>query len=436
MGVWSRVWLLVFLGYSVFGRSFAYIGFPSIKVFLGEVVLAGFFLLGPKSSLGRWIAWLVNRPGDFSLSLTGWAAVFHLFYGVLQVIRGIFLGNDPSLALQNLVFNVYPLYLSLGFSVALFAPQMLKRAVRVLSWVNGVYGLLYVLFLNRLEIFLPWAQEVRLFGQPMGSVIALLGLVVFEKRSTRFWILFLLNLFVLLAVQVRGDWLALAVVLATWVLIKGYFLRTIRVILALLLLFSFLYFTDLHLPGPKERGGEISVRGILARLVAPWNVDMAYALVGEEAYSFAGTVVGWRVPWWTRIWETVSADQKTLLLGLGYGFPLWSLYEEIPEGVRTPHNVLFYCLGYTGFIGLFFFFLFMGSLLFALYKRSKNSIAAELAFVVSLGSLGAAFFGNVLETPFGAIPFYLLAGFGLGASKVGSNYAYLRSTHPLPPKGR
>jgi hypothetical protein len=351
-------------------------------------------------------------------------------YGLFQAFAGLARGYEPLLVLQNLVFNVYPLYLFLGVYAGLRFPSLLPRALRWLAWLNGLYGLLYLLFLSRLEAHLPWAPDVSLFGQPGGSAVALLGLLVFERRPGRVWYLLLLNLLVLLGVQVRGEWLAFAMALTAWVLLRGRMVRLALIGALFAVLFGVLYIFQFRLPAPEQRGGELSSRSIVARVIAPFSPALAANLVGDEAYSFAGTITRWRIPWWIRIWETVHRDSGTTLLGLGYGFPLWSLYEVIPEGVRTPHNAFFYALGYTGWLGVFLFLTFLWTLLWALYKASRVSLVGEFAFVVSMGHVGGAFFGNFFETPFGAIPFYLVAGFGLAT--LVKFYASFKHSYPLP----
>lgn len=429
MALWARVWSLLLWGHLLFGRSFAYLGIPPL--FIGEIALGAFFLSRPGAVLGRWVSWLVARRVN-PLSSLAWALTIFLFYGLFQAFVGLARGYDILSTLKNLAFNVYPLYLFLGLAVGLRYPPLLRKAIWWLAWFNGLYGVLYVLVLNRIDLFLPWAPDVPLFGQPSGSFVALVGLVAFEPRLHRSWLPLLLNTFVLLGVQVRGEWLAFVLALAIWAFLRGRLLRLAVLSTGVLLLLAAFYAADLRLPAPEQRGGEISVRGIVARVVAPFNPDVAGKLIGEEAYSLAGTIVGWRIPWWMEIWHAVHADFVTALLGLGYGYPLWSLFPVIPEGVRTPHNIFFYTLGYTGWLGVLLFAFFLASLLVALYRAAWRSLSGELAFVLSCGFIGSSLFGNFFETPFGAIPFFLLTGFGL-APLVGitKRHVALEGTHPL-----
>jgi hypothetical protein len=434
MALWARVWSLLLLGYLLFGRSFAYLGIPPL--FIGEMVLGAFFLSRPGAVLGRWVSWLAARRVN-PLSSLAWSLTILLFYGLFQVLFGLRKGHDLLYTLQNLAFNVYPLYLFLGLAVGLRYPSLLRKAIWWLAWFNGIYGVLYVLILDRIDLFLPWAPDVYLFSRPFGSFVALMGLVAFEPRLHRSWFPLLLNTFVLLGVQVRGEWLAFALALAVWAFLRGRILQLAVPSTGVLLLLAAFYVTDLRLPAPERRGGEISVQGIVARVVAPFNPDLAAELIGEEAYSLAGTIVEWRVPWWMEIWHAVHADFATALLGLGYGYPLWGLYPLILEGVRTPHNIFFYTLGYTGWLGVFLFAFFLVSLIAALYRAARRNLNGKFALASSCGFIGSALVGNFFESPFGAIPFFLLAGFGLAPlveiKKRGALKAAFRT--PLTPGG-
>jgi hypothetical protein len=77
--------------------------------------------------------------------------------------------------------------------------------------------------------------------------------------------------------------------------------------------------------------------------------------------------------------------------------------------LRTPHNIFYFALGYSGWVGVCIFFALQIScfmMLWRLYRLTGQ--AYGLAAWAS--TIFAAFFGNVLETPSGAIPFYLIIG--------------------------
>jgi O-antigen ligase len=89
--------------------------------------------------------------------------------------------------------------------------------------------------------------------------------------------------------------------------------------------------------------------------------------------------------------------------------------------VRTPHSVFFYALGYGGWIGVVLFVSLQATCA-ALMWRAYRITGQSFGIAVWAFSLLGAFFGNVLETPSGAIPFYLILGLVVGPtlSVVGS----------------
>lgn len=426
---WARVWVFLVLGYALVGRTFAYLGLPSLKVFIGEAVLATFIAIRGSWVVRTWLALLLGY-GPWALSASAWALTLFFFYGAFQVARGLLLlGHEPIVVLQNFVFNVYPFYLFLGFWVGQTRPTLLRTLVRWLAYANGIYGTLYVIFLNRLNVTVPWAPDVPLFGQPGGSALALLGLLSLEPRPARVWPLLVLNFFVLLGVQVRGEWLAFGAGLLVWMLLRRDLSRVALVGATAILILSSMYALDIRIPAPENRGGEISVRGVIARVLAPFNPEAAATMIGEEAYSMAGTITGWRIPWWMSIWAEVHRDATSALLGLGYGYPIYSLWPWIPEGIRSPHNAFFYALGYSGWLGVVFFFVLQFSIGYAVYRAfimTKNGFGLALW----VGLLLSGMFGNFFETPFGAIPFYLLMGYSL--APLNKVYARIKSPRPLP----
>ena len=211
-GKWSRLVAFLVLGYFCMSRSFAYLGVPQWGLFVGEVVLAYFLFLGPKTARGRW-PWVVIKAPSLNRLIQSFCILFA--YGVFQVFLGIRQGHPLFTAARDLAFNYYPLYLFLGMWLGLQSSQFLPRLVRLLAWFNGVYGLVYILVLSNLAWTIPGVSkevaEVRVFGQPLGSAIALIGLLAFESNLRSVWHLFILNLFVLLGMEIRGEWLAFAV---------------------------------------------------------------------------------------------------------------------------------------------------------------------------------------------------------------------------------
>jgi O-antigen ligase/polysaccharide polymerase Wzy-like membrane protein len=421
--LWAKVLGLLLLGYLTMTRSFAYLGIPSLKLFIGEVILGIFLLTQPRAAFGQWSMALAHPT---PLSTVAWGLFLFLGYGIFELLRGIGLNHPPLVALQNLVFNYYPLYFFLGLWFGRQYLHYLPKMVRLIAWWNGLYGLAYILALSRLPWKMPGNPEIPIFGQPGGSAVALLGLLIFEPKLMRVWPLLLLNGLVMLGVQVRAEWLGFIVTFAFWGWLTKRPGRVVLGVITVSLLLSLMYVVDVDLPSPSGRGGRISVQEIVGRALAPLNPSIAEQY-SEHAESYAGTV-SWRTEWWRAIWAAVFENPTTALIGLGYGFPLGDLVPYLHGSViRTPHNVFFYALGYGGCLGVVVFFGFQMALAHILL-RAYQLTGQPFGLCYWMMTLTGAFFGNYLETPFGAIPFYLILG--LAAAPVGSVYdqvARLRS---------
>ena len=172
---------------------------------------------------------------------------------------------------------------------------------------------------------------------------------------------------------------------------------------------------DVNLPSTSERGGGISSSEIVARGLAAVRADMARDLTGSDNVSFYSGTIKWRKMWWHAIWANSQENYTNLLIGPGYGFQLKNLVNYLRESadLRTPHNVFYYALGYSGWIGVLIFFALQagcGVLLWRTYRLTGQSWGLAIWAAI----LTSAFFGNVMETPAGAIPFYLLIGLFVG----------------------
>lgn len=409
---WTKLTVLLIICYTVFTRSFAYLGLPtiglaSIPLFVGEGALGAFLVMKPGASFRRWFAGLATSS---VLTPVSWALYAFVIYGLFQALRGVVLEGYPVVvAVQSLVFNLYPIFLFLGLWVGLRNPDLLPRLVRWLAWFNGIYGVFYILVLSRLTLLNPGSPQVPLFTAPGASVFAILGLLIYFRNPRRDLPLLIMNALVLLGLQVRAFWVAFVVGVLVWGLVKHQFTRIIGAAMALIVLLSVAYVLDVSLPATNEGRGEISARNIIGAALAPIDEDLASEYT-DAANRFSGTTE-WRKDWWAGIWRSVHENPTTTLIGHGYGFPLSDVvtFIEGRSDLRTPHNIFFYALGYGGWIGIVLFGLLLTSLARLLW-RSYRASGDPFGLVILVMGYTIASFGNYLETPFGAIPFYLLLG--------------------------
>lgn len=403
-GSWRRIVLLLVVGNLSMTRSFAYLGFAPAGIFVNETTLLLFLLRRGRYMLARLLRALASQD---ILSGASWAFFALSAYAITQLARGLFNGYG-LFALQVSAAYFYPLFFFVGILVGERVQGLLQRAALLLAKINGFYGVAYVLILERIGAVLP-GTDVPLFGQPAGSAIAILGLLVFStRRDMGHWALMTLNLFVLLAIQVRAEWLGLVVAGIIWiVLLQG----RRRVALAsglLAVLVIAAAATDVTIPAASRRGGEISVRSIAGRALAAVSPELASEYTPEAA-AFAGTV-DWRRRWWRGVILKVGETEATTAIGLAPGYPLWTLNPELRgTEIRTPHNYFIFLLGYSGWIGVILYGLFLVAVarLLVLAYRASSSPFGLLVFVYSLCVTLVA---PYLDTPFGAVPIYLLLG--------------------------
>lgn len=401
----NRLARFLVLGYSLMGRSFAYLGVPQLKLFVGELALVGFLVGRPSGPLVLLLSSLVDRR---PLSRVSWLLVVSLVYGLFQIARGLYLGYPVVTALQNLVFNYYPLYLFLGLWVGARDAHLLRQVLYPLAWLNALYGLAFVAFLSESSLTIPGSLGVPVLGQPGGSAMAIIGLLCVERNLKKTVVPITLNAMVLLGLQVRAEWLGFALAICVWAVLAKRVRQMIVVLGIVALMLSVAVAVDFSLPSPRGRGGEISARDFAARVVAPFDRASAEE-ISEFGGRYAGTLA-WRTEWWQAIWVAVHREPVTAALGFGYGYPLADLVTYISgQEIRTPHNVLLYALAYTGWIGLALFGLFQFSLVHSLWRSYRQD---GQPFGLSYWALiiSKAMFGNVFESPFGAIPFYILVG--------------------------
>ncbi|MGH9691181.1 MAG: O-antigen ligase family protein [Candidatus Acidiferrales bacterium] len=413
---WIRTVSFLIIGYCLMGRSFAYLGIPPLRIFIGEIVLAAFLLAGPETARGSWVR-LARRIQQLR-PLVKFYSIF-LLYGIIQVLRGIALGHPPLSAVRDLAFNYYPVFLLLGLWVGVRKPNFPPNLFRLLAWCNGIYGVAYILFLNRVNWTFPGVSEqvapVPIFGLPEFSFVILLGLLAYEPNLRKVWHLLALNAFVLLGMQIRAEWFGLAIGLFLW----GWLTKNLKRMMAggavVILLLAVMFLVDFRMQGPESRGGgEISARDLIGRAVAPLDPDMASQYTSSYQMD-VGTAV-WRTMWWVAIWQTVNQSLPTSLFGFGYGFPIGDLSPFIAPGdfIQTPHNVFFYALAYTGWVGVLLLALFqieLARLLWGAYRKTGQ----PCGIILWISMLAFACFTPFFEVPQGAIPFYLLIGAVSGA---------------------
>jgi hypothetical protein len=400
---WGGVAAFLYCGYSMWGRAFAYIGIHSIKLFIGDLALVLFVICCSRVMEDFWLrSLLCSTP----LSAVSWSFTLFLFYGVLECARGLASGQESLPAIQELVFNVYPIFFFMGLVAALVYPDLLGKIVRFMAFTSCVWGLVYYLFFRDVTIKIPGTSEIILDSG--GAALALVGLNYLDLR--RWWPIVAISAFLTLAGQVRGVWLGVSIALVVQAILAKQIARLFWGFGTVAILLVLGWSTDFEIPSPAGRGGAVSSPEIIARAIAAVDQDAAQEYSPRNADYYAGTA-SWRQVWWREIWFSAHEDAGTALLGHGYGYPLNTLvpYLRGMDDLRTPHSVFYFALGYTGWIGVALFFGFQAALGLILFRAWRFS-GDTFGFSVWASSIVSAMFENTYETPFGAIPQYLMLG--------------------------
>ena len=410
MSGWAK-WVFFMLLGSTLGRAFYYIGIPPAKIFIGDIVLVLFFVLRPRELFDRWTKALTNGGvfGPFA-----WSLLLFILYGCFEVLYGLYSGYSLLTALQNLVFNVYPVYFFLGLWIGADHPTLLQKVVRGWGWMLMIYGSAYFLFLSNVQLSMPGASDVHVFGQPGGGGLIILSLLVLERQPSRFWLPMLSAAILTLAVQVRAEWLSMLVAFSIWGVLERKMAKVLSICgwVVVLLLAGFV--ADVNLPSPAERGGSISSREIVARGLAAIDPEIAAEYTDSKNVGFYAGTISWRTRWWSAIWSSVNESLTKTFIGNGYGFPLKDLVPYLRSmDIRTPHNIFFFALGYSGWIGVLLFFTLQGSILGLLWRVYKLT-GESYGVLVWAATLTGSFFGNSFESPMGAIPYYMIMGLIIG----------------------
>lgn len=424
---WSKWVLFLLVGYALIGRSFSYIGIPPAKLFIGDLTLAAFLFLRPRKVFDPWIL-AITKGGPTSGFC--WLLLISIAYGIFEVIRGVLLGFSPIYALQNLVFNVYPIFFFLGLWVGARRPELLLRYVQVFGVCLAIYAPLYLLFLHSVFIAMPGSGGVPVFGQTGGGGLVILGLVCLDPKPARWWPVMVVAGSIFLAAQVRAEWLGTGLAILLWGVLSRKMNRVAMIGAGIVVLLALGAVLDVNIPAPSERGGAISTQEIVARGLAAASPDLARSVTGSDNVAFYQGTITWRQNWWKAIWQNSQESYTNLFIGPGYGFMLKNLVSYLiqKEDVRTPHNIFYYALGYSGWMGVAIFFalqLTCISMLWRVYRLTGQAFG--LAIWVT--TLTEAFFGNVMETPAGAIPLYLLIGVVIGPTL--NMVAPSRESYPL-----
>ncbi|MBV8782211.1 MAG: hypothetical protein JO353_12515, partial [Phycisphaerae bacterium] len=307
---WRKMTEFMTIGYESMGRTFSYLGFVPLSLFIGEICL-GWFALTRHDAITYFLS---GAKRNRAVELIRYSFLAFILFGVVSLFNGFLNRQGGFAALQNFAFNYYAFYLIIGLWTALKNPPFLKRFAIIFGWFHAIYGTAYVLFLNRLPWYIPGTAMVQWFGQPNGAGVAILFLLSYERRFSKIFWPCILNLFVMFGVQVRSEWVGFIIAFLAWSILSKKMSQFMGFISVLVLLGAMGMFFNFKMEGISNRGGEVSVNGVIGRMIAPFNLQLASHFV-DDPESLGGTA-RWREEWWHQIWLSINhGDQRTFLIG-------------------------------------------------------------------------------------------------------------------------
>jgi hypothetical protein len=421
------MWVVMTAGYLLGGRAFSYVGISPL--FVGEAYLLVQVLWNRHNWIGRFVG-SVLRPDLLSMAI-----FLHLLWGLIEIIRSLFLGRALVEVLRTAAFNYYPIYVVIGVMIG----KEITMQTYIKSWkLIVILATVYVLVDPILSLGDSWG-----IGPAMPPVITLAMIALwrhFEKWKTRY-ILLAVTIFPVFFRGAHGhrSWmLGLVVGLIAIAIAKPE--RLVRWIIITLTATVVLLIVGPLIPGPEGTAPPLDPVVQLGRAVSGNAPDLAVRIVKWRGYpteaesirSDAGTA-----EWRKAIWSGAIRSMNTFplqMLGRGEGV---SIGDLTPDGqdIHTPHNILIYSLLYTGWVGLIIFSLLLVALFREAYRLTNPDLRAlSLAIILAVTEMTIS--GNLLETPFGAIPFYLICGvaFGLGRRKATPGVRPIRRAYQFMPE--
>jgi hypothetical protein len=415
----ASAFLVIVAGYLVFNYPFMQLRIPptGFGIPLGELVLIVVLL---STDLPR-VLMRMNATVFLFPFLVWWSWGLGRF--VFDTVeQGFWALRDSTQLIESL-------FLVAGFTLA-GRPGMMARLVRWLPPIMVIcclYGLLFV-FQEAIEAIsptLPGAsdQAIPIFGLFATTGTMLLWAASFcmiqtpQSQAGRIGYALaagFLVAYAMIALQARTTYTQLLAVAGLMLVCNPRALRPLAFAIPLLfVLLIVITATGLQISGRLTT--EISLSFFLDHFLSGFGISN-----GEAGVTSAASGVDLRLGWWTRLYDQLTADEVTLLTGLGYGIPLTDFRDPLGTVVREPHNSIISVTARLGLIGIFAWTWMQVELFragFHAYRaclRTGRREAANLIFIIlafAVLTLASCLGEDTMEKPYNAIPYYALWGF-------------------------
>jgi hypothetical protein len=416
----ASAFLLILAGYLVLNYPFMQLRIPPVGfgIPMGELLLAMLLLtVHVPHVLSRMNAAVFLLP---FLLWWSWGSARLIFDFIEQ---GFWTFRDSTQLIESF------------FLIACFAlagqPRMMDRLLRWLRaiiLISCLYGLLFIYQQEIVELSptLPGGseQDVPIFAA-FGTTGTMLlwgaGFCLIQQPRNRtmqvsyFLLAGFLVAFAVFVLQTRTIYLQLLSLAAVLLLLRpravGPLTLAIPVLVFILVASAAL---DLRISGRLT--SEVS-------LSFYWDhFQSIFGFGGDRTVAAAAEGADMRLRWWSRLYDRLTADEVTLITGLGYGIPLTDFRDMLGVITREPHNSIISVTARLGLLGGLAWIWMQVELFRAgvrAYRdcrRMGRTDAANfilLVLIFAVLTLAGCFGEDIMEKPYNAIPYYVLWGFVL-----------------------
>jgi hypothetical protein len=415
----ASAFLVILAGYLVFNYPFMQLRIPPVGFGfpLGELVLIVVLL---STDVPR-VLLRMNAAVFLFPFLVWWS------WGLGRVVFDTV--EQGFWALRDSTQLIESLFLIAGFTLA-GQPRMMARLVRWLRpiiVITCLYGLLSV-YENEIVAISPTLPGASEQAIPIFAAFATTGTMLLwgasfcmiqphQSQAARIRYALMagfLVAFALLVLQARTTYSQLLAVAGLMLVCRPRALRPLGFVIPLLFaLLIVITAFDLRISGRLTT--EISLSFF-------WDHILSIFGIGEGHLTASADGVDLRLGWWNRLYDRLTADEVTLITGLGYGIPLTDFSDELGVVTREPHNSVISVTARLGFIGLFSWIWMQVELFRAGFRAyrgclrtGRNDVANFTLLVLALAvlTLSSCFGEDTMEKPYYAIPYYALWGFVL-----------------------
>lgn len=401
--------LFCLIGYSILNRGFAYIGY--YPFFIGEFTLFFYLLkINHKIELPKFLGTLAGKM---------WVILF--LYNLIIFLFSVL--NDINESIRNSIVWVYTIFFYVGYCYgnSLSKQKAIPRFELFIFICSNLTIFYFILF--------PFRSELRDFTMFVYGSNALVGyystlhalsigfiFYFIFYRSLRFRTIWIsLGLFLIIFVsQARASILAIGFIYLYIIFMSKSKKAFWSIIIAFCTAFLFLFIIEmmginLHIEGQRGDASFDFFQNLLSSIFFESDIN---SLDGTRTH---------RLDMWKYVIEKVFSTLLSASFGLGYNVVLIDRATGIdPEtGLQTilryPHNSFVSVLGFSGVIGLIFYCIFIGLILYRIIRVSRSKNISSLILlkwypVFLIGYSVSAFFSTVLEAPFHNFVFWIISG--------------------------